>query len=37
MGCPKATAPPKQLTLSGSKSNNFMLAKTVAAKASLIS
>jgi len=37
MGWPKATAPPCTLTLSMSKSNNFKLAKAVAAKASLYS
>ena len=37
MGWPKATAPPLTLTFSRGMSSNFMLAKTVAAKASLIS
>ena len=37
IGCPNATAPPLTLTLSIGMSSNFILARTVAAKASLIS
>jgi len=37
IGWPKATAPPLTLTFSGLRSNNFILANVVAAKASLIS
>jgi hypothetical protein len=37
IGCPIETAPPLTFTLSGFKSRSFILARTVAAKASLIS
>ena len=37
IGCPKATAPPLTFTFSTGISKSFILANTVAAKASLIS